>query len=113
MQGVSLRLWVAPPGLVVLKAFDLSITVFHLDYDSRTIPVQKNIQLEHDGEPPSGYQLGCFDIRGDAILWFYADYDGKHRQHLLVAKLDDPDDAATVHLLDLDLRTVRDYQAYS
>ena len=46
-------------------------------------------------------------------MWFYVDYDGEERQHLLVAKLDDPDDAATVHLLDLDLRTVRDDQAYS
>ena len=111
---MPLRLLVAPQGLAVLKGFGLSVTVYHLDYDSRTVPVQKNTQLSHGGVPPSGCRPRHFGIRGDAILWFYPDCDdGEPRQHLLVAQLDDPGGAATVHYLDLDLSAVRDDHAYS
>ena len=98
------------PGARRSQGFNLSITIFRLDYDSRTIPVQKNIQLDHGGVPPSGYRLRYFGIRGDAVLCFYADHDGESRQHLFIAKLDDPDGGATTHLLDLDLSAVSDDQ---
>lgn len=38
-----------------------------------------------------------FGIRGDTIMWFYSDHDGESREHLIVAKLDDPNGAATRH----------------
>ena len=80
-----------------------SVTIFSLDYNSRTIPVQKEIQVNpHD--TPMGYDMVSFGIRGDTIMWFYTDEDGETRDHLIVAKLDDPDGVATRHL-DLDWDT--------
>jgi len=105
------HLLATPQGLAVLKGFELSVTVVRLDYDSRTIPVQKTIQFNHRGVPLGGYRSRYFGIRGDAVLWFYAGYGSRLLQHLVVAKLDDPDGAATIHLLDLDLSAVRDDHA--
>ena len=45
-------------------------------------------------------------------MWFYADRDGGFQRHLIVAKLNDPDDAATRHL-NLDRSLVRDGHACS
>lgn len=47
-------------------------------------------------------------IRGDTILWFYRDFDfddGNH-EHLVVAKLDDPD-GVTTRKFHLDWDSVR------
>ena len=70
-----------------------------------TTPERFLCKIRHGGVPLSGYWLKYFGIRGGVILWSYADYDGELRQHLLVAKLDDPDGAATTHLLDLETTT--------
>ena len=70
------------------------------------ISVQKEIRVNTHYKPVD-YLMWYFGIRGDTIMWFYKDHDGESREHLIVAKLDDPDGAATRHL-DLDWDAVGD-----
>jgi hypothetical protein len=54
----------------------------------------------------ANYYMRQLCVRGDAILWFYRDFDlnDGHHEHLVIAKLDGPDGVATQRFrLDLDL----------
>jgi hypothetical protein len=86
-----------------------SITIFRLDYDSRAISVQKEIQADPHGKV-RGYRLRYLGIRGDTIMWFYSDDDSRLQERLVVAKLSDPDGAATRYL-DVDWGLVGNYHA--
>ena len=91
-------------GIRHSQEFGLSITIFRLDYDSQAISLQKEIQVNPG---VMDYLLGRLSIRGDTIFWSYMSYDDDLRGHLIVAKLDDPDGAATRYL-DLDRHMVGD-----
>lgn len=88
-----------------------SVTIFRLDYDSQTISAQKKIQVNPHGGP-LGYRMDYLGIRGDTVMWFYADQNGEYRKHLIVAKLDDPDSAATGRF-DVNWGVVGDHPASS
>ena len=109
----GIALWVAHLGFAVLKGLACSITIFHLDYDSGTISVQRGLQTN-----PCGWVERCsmrhLCIRGNTILWFYKDIDFNNGYHerLVVAKLDDPDSVA-VRYFHLDWDSVGNNHAYS
>ena len=71
--------------------------MFRLDHDSRTISVQREIRINPRYKPVD-YGMEYLGIRGDTIMWFYNDYDGESREHLILARLDDPDCSATRYL---------------